>query len=419
MHTLKKISDKSGSIPMLLGLLLPILVMFVGLAIDYTRVIRDREHAQKVLDASLLAGAVAYQGGATFIKAENTAEDYLNANKASSRPYKASFKFDKDRLSGNLKSSTATPVMSVAGFREIEWDVTGEVGYSLPPAIDYALALDISSSMEARGHMPALRSALQEFSQAAFEGVKTDDVSATLVPFANGVSFPERYSRWVNPAKGFIYTRDFVGCFFPEAIGVKATLKSNLPGSYRAAPDLVQVAQNNIFCPRPGTQISFYADNASDLDARIKSLESFQGTATADGLSWAWRTLEPSWSSKFQESSQCPRPHAKENKKVIVLLTDGLPYYRPWNEKKLTDARKDALRRDALREFEAVCEAIAADGRFDLYMIGYGDAMTPEETTALQGCTAGDGSFVRADKANLAQVFKGIARKTVAIALRR
>lgn len=44
-------------------------------------------------------------------------------------------------------------------------------------------------------------------------------------------------------------------------------------------------------------------------------------------------------------------------------------------------------------------------------MIGYGDAMTPEETTALQGCTAGDGSFVRADKANLAQVFKGIARK--------
>lgn len=102
-----------------------------------------------------------------------------------------------------------------------------------------------------------------------------------------------------------------------------------------------------------------------------------------------------------------------------MLLTDGLPYYRPWNEKKLTDARKDALRRDALREFEAVCEAIAADGRFDLYMIGYGDAMTPEETTALQGCTAGDGSFVRADKANLAQVFKGIARKTVAIALRR
>jgi len=414
----KHLSDESGSIAMLTGLMMAILLMAVGLAIDYTRIIRDRQHGQQALDASLLAAAVAYQGGSTKDEAKKAAENYLNANSDPTLPFSVTYEFGGSSVKGQLRSQTSTPIMSIAGYRQVKWNVAGEVGYSAPPAIDYALALDISSSMEAGGHMEALRSALEEFSSTVFKTSKAGDVSVSLVPFANGVSFPPKFASWVSPAKGFVYG-PFVGCFFPEARIPKASLTTTWPGSYRAAPDLVQAAQNNIFCPRPGTQISFYAQNALELDGRIRTLESFQGTATADGLSWAWRTLEPNWKSLFGESSKFPRAHSKEYRKVIILFTDGLPYYKPWNQPKQSKDDKQNLKRIALDDFKAVCAAIQADGRFDLFMIGYGDRMAPDELASLEGCTAGKGSFLRADKANISEVFKSIAATTAQIALRR
>lgn len=411
-------SDESGSIAILTALMIAVLLMAVGFAIDYTRIVSDRQHAQQALDASLLAGAVSYQGGSTKEEAKRAAENYLNANGNASLKYDVAYNFGDASITGKLKSATPTPIMSFFGYRDMKWNVAGEVGYSKPPAIDYSLALDISSSMEAGGHMEALRSALKDFSSSVFNGSKTGDVSVSLVPFANGVSFPPKYASWVNPAKGFIYG-SFVGCFFPEARIPKASLTSTWPGNYRVAPDLVQAAQNNIFCPRPGTQISFYAESASQLDARTSTLESFQGTATADGLSWAWRTLEPNWKPVFGESMRFPRDHSKEYRKVIILFTDGLPYYKPWNKPKQTAQDKQNLRKAALDDFKAVCDAIKADGRFDLYTIGYGDSMSAEEQAALQGCVAGKGEFLRADRTNVSEVFKSIASTTAQIALRR
>lgn len=415
----KYLSNEAGSIAMLAGLIMAILLMAVGFAIDYTRIIRDRQHAQQALDASLLAATVSYQGGSTKEDAKRAARNYLDANTDPSHKFDVTFEFSESSVSGQLRSSTLTPIMSVFGYRDVKWNVGGEVGYSQPPAIDYSLALDISSSMEAGGHMDALRSALEEFSTTAFEGSKPGDVSVTLVPFANGVSFPDKFTKWLKPAKGNAKKDEFVGCFEAEVLHFKASLSKQKLGTYQAAPDLVQVAQNNIFCPRPGTQISFYAETESQLSSRISSLQSYQGTATADALSWAWRTLEPDWQNEFAESSKYPREHSKDYRKVLVLLTDGLPYVRPWSEKKLSDGRKEQLRREALKDFQAVCEAIRADGRFDLYTIGYGDSMTPDESAALQGCTAGKGTFLRANKTNVSQVFKNIARTTAQIALRR
>lgn len=406
--------NKSGSVLVVFAVIIPVLLLAAGVAIDHGQAVREKTIGQGMLDAALLAAAVAYQNKDDEGGARKQALASLNAENKKLDSFVAKFDFGDDEVSGTLESKTKTSIMSMFGYVDLEWNVSGAARYLRPPKVDYSLVIDISQSMDNGGHMGALRSGLLEFSRSAFTGVQAGDVSVTLVPYANAVSFAPEFSKWLSK----INFRAFNGCFNEEREATMASLSKSGLRTYFATPDM-QMSNGRRFCPEAGTQVSFYARDQSELDSRVNTLQSYQGTATPSGLSWGWRTLDPDWRSNFGQSTEFPRSYDNAHKKVLVLFTDGLPYVRPWVDEKVSNEDKESSRQEQLVKFKAVCSAIQADGRIDLYSIGYGDKMDDSEKQALHECTAGSGKYFDADKTTLSNVFKAIVKDGSAIALTR
>ncbi|MFV0294623.1 MAG: pilus assembly protein TadG-related protein [Hyphomicrobiaceae bacterium] len=405
-------NDAKGSVAIITAITFFLLLGAVGGAIDFGKTFFDRNRAQNVLDAGILAAASDYQVKGDREHAELTGKNVIRSHDDGSSIYNPAFTFSDKHVTGTIASGTRTYFLNVLGFSRMLWSVSSTARYLEPPAMDYALAIDISSSMRNGGHMGVLRQALEDFASEAFKNVRHGNVSVSLVPFANSVAFPTKFVTWLaGPPKG-----RFNGCFYQEPRESLASLGTAHVGGYTATPDIV--ASNGYrLCPEAGTRISFYSDTEGRLKQEIRSLDSYQGTATATGLSWAWRTLDPSWQKEFKESGKYPRAYGARNKKVVILFTDGNPYLKLWTNKKQSNEDKDAQRAVALEDFQAVCKAIQADGRIDLFVIGYGSSLDNSEKVVLRNCIAARGKYLDADSGNLGVVLQTIARLTSEIAL--
>lgn len=403
-----------GAVAVLFGLFVLLLIVFSGVAIDYSRAVHDKANAQRVVDAAVLAAAISYQQNGDKGAAIKRAHQVLKAQGVKNNTYTAKFDFKDSEVVGVVNAETKTSLLHIFNFDELKWSIASAANYSSTPIVDYALAIDISSSMRNGGHMPSLRAGLQDFSEAVFSNTRTGDISVSLVPFANGVAFPASFSKWLSP----LSTEPFMGCFFQQSRAKMASLSKDGIATSIATPD-IRMKSGLPYCPRSSTQISFYVDEQDKLDRCIDQLKSYQGTATASGLSWAWRLLDPSWSSEFGQSSEYPKDYAKEHEKILVVFTDGRPFVRPWVDRKVSIAEKDVARAEALEDFKAVCEAIKDDGRVHLFAIGYGKSLTTEAREALQNCVAGEGKYLPADQNNISDVFRSIVLAGRKIALTR
>lgn len=414
MQVKSLVSRDEGAVAVVFAVMLMVTLMFAGVAVDYSRVVSDETKAQRALDAAVLAAASNYQKEGDKSLAIKRANEMLNAQGVKQDTYAATFKFSDDEVVAEITSQTKTSIMKLFTIDEMKWQVVGAANYTSGSIIDYALAIDISSSMRNGGHMPALRAGLEEFSDAVFAGAKSGDVSVSLVPFANAVAFPATFSKWLSSTSVY----PFVGCFYQEPGNAMASLSKAYIGNYDATPDM-RMNSGLRYCPQSDTHVSFFAETQSDFDDRSGALESYQGTATSAGLSWAWRILDPDWQSEFGQSSKYPRAFNNENKKILILFTDGKPYVRPWIDEKISNSEKEEEREEALKEFEAVCAAIKADGRFHLFSIGYGEKLEQDAAVMLKNCVAGEGAYYYADEKNLASVFRAIAGVGHKIALTR
>lgn len=139
-------------------------------------------------------------------------------------------------------------------------------------------------------------------------------------PPPSGTGFHNNYLADSDPPWTWSY--DLV-----DTLGVKHRhdgLQSRTLFKYNGtAPAIIRETGNadtygpNASCPDPVLRLT---TNAAAVDAKIQGLSFWTGggTAISEGLMWAWRTLSPNL--PFADG----KPYASGNRKVIVLMTDGV-----------------------------------------------------------------------------------------------
>ncbi len=134
----------------------------------------------------------------------------------------------------------------------------------------------------------------------------------------------------------------------------------------------------NAACPDPIVPLT---DQRAKLDETIEALRPYKGSGTnvALGLTWGWRTLSPG--APFTEGEAYG---AERNRKIIVLMTDGVNLMQEqnvwWTKSDYTglgyarEARLGTDNRDKIREkldekVLEVCETVKDDHEIEVYTI--------------------------------------------------
>lgn len=110
--------DRSGSIAILFGLVIMVLLGAVGLAIDYSRALSSSEHLQESLDAAVLAGIKADEGqqdsvAMRVLKTNIGKADTMSLNAVFSAP-------DRGLYSGTANAKLKTHFMAMLGMPEFQ-----------------------------------------------------------------------------------------------------------------------------------------------------------------------------------------------------------------------------------------------------------------------------------------------------------
>ena len=115
------VSDESGSVAIMFACMILPLVILMGAAVDYGRVLNIQNRIQLALDAAVLAGRV----GATPSEAETIAAAYFEANyNDSTAPAFATFTKSGDGvLAGSALAEVKTPFAAIAHVEKISLEV--------------------------------------------------------------------------------------------------------------------------------------------------------------------------------------------------------------------------------------------------------------------------------------------------------
>ncbi len=268
--------------------------------------------------------------------------------------------------------------------------------------MEVSLVFDISDSMEASGSIPALERALERFVDNPVFTSANENAVFSLIPYANSVAFSNVHTSWINPIGGYDYSPTFQGCFMPDFADIN-TIFDGQPIAY-AAPQRFN-NHGSPLCPSQNMAAQFFISDSRDVISMVRNIESANGTGTNEALTWGYRSLIPSSAGAFAGNTKFPRSFSPENKKILILLTDGKPVNKMWLEKEKLESEESE------EMFHKTCETIKSSGHeLDVYMIGFGTLKRSGKDLKklLEDCTLGRGYFISANQQTLGDTLSDI-----------
>ncbi|MCB1511187.1 MAG: hypothetical protein KDJ36_09800 [Hyphomicrobiaceae bacterium] len=157
-------TDNKGAIAVLLGVTLSVLVLSIGVAIDFGYQSKVKRDAQKIADAAALAAAANLHNLALLTNtpsksqattAKTVATNFIDANfliafaNKGVRLKSQTVDIENGRASIALSTTHRPFFAGILGISELETTVTAEAGYDIAPSknIDIVFALDTTMSM--------------------------------------------------------------------------------------------------------------------------------------------------------------------------------------------------------------------------------------------------------------------------------
>jgi hypothetical protein len=198
--------DTSAAIAAMAGIMFVPLILFFGLAFDYTNAARIETNLQSSLDAGLLS--VANRGDEfsddpvlrkseidarlyAFLMAAGLQDDVANAIRVEST-------ITSEGISASASTNVPTYLMRVVGFDNLQVRVGASVVAASDAPVEIALALDVTGSMFA--NMATLRSGAQGFIDQVTGGATNPNVKVGVVPFVGAVNIgnPPGRGSWMD-----------------------------------------------------------------------------------------------------------------------------------------------------------------------------------------------------------------------------
>jgi Flp pilus assembly protein TadG len=347
------ITSERGNVAMMFAVMLPVLLTFVGAAVDYSRAVNARSAMQAAVDATaLMISKEANSLSPTDLTTK--AKSYFTALYSHPEVTGVSFAAVYSTNAGSGASvkldaggHMQTDFMKLAGYPSVPLSVSsttkwGNIRYRV------ALALDNTGSMASASKMSELKKAAKKLIDDFYSMASTnEDVYISIVPFARDVNIgPERkdepwikWTDWDGKNKDEVctkpeYTRkrrcednggdwinvtashsDWNGCVMDRDKDYDTT---NATPSAAVAGTMVWAEQYDA-CPAKMIGMTSVKASKQTLVNKINEMQPNGATNQGIGAFWAWMT--------HATSGPFPTPSKDSNyvyQDVIVLLTDGL-----------------------------------------------------------------------------------------------
>jgi hypothetical protein len=402
--------NRSGAIAPLFILISTALLIAAGLALDYARTLNERSEAQNVADLMALAAAreLSLGRGEQAARAEATAlfETHFGPGAERRFDFELGEKNGIRRVEVVITGQTRTTLMRAgtallrfagSDVREsVAWTVAAESAIDATQ-LEIAIVADVSNSMLGE-KFTELKNALKQLVGALFpDGGTYTGRRVTLIPFADTVNFGNNARPWL--LKTLTKSREFKGCLpeqkfrWYESLNMGAENNSG-PGTFT----LYVSPYNGTYptCPPKGSEAVFMASDPKPLLSRIDNLKLGLGTGTYIATAWGWRALSPEWRGHFPGTGSYPLDHGPNNRKILILLTDGKPV--------VFTGSGHPNHAQALDYTNRVCNAIKSQAKIDMYVIGLAmgeDFQDARVAQVFQNCVSGNGKFFDTEAAGL------------------
>ena len=336
----KRPTGEDGSMTILTVMLLSMMLIFGGIAVDIMRFETNRARLQATLDRSVLAAADLSVCLDPSQDTEAIVEDYIE---------KAGFADELEEVtvvqSANSCAVSATASLEVdtiffsnVGIDTLSTGAGSAATESLSDA-EISLVVDISGSMGWDGRIEALRPAAVEFVNTVFDSFEPGSVSMSLVPYSTQVNVGEdildafpgmnRYHNYSHCANLTSAMYDEVGFDMATSIDQTAHFDADSYSYNRSYWGASRFVCN----PDPNSEVIAHAHEPGMLTTRINQLQPYEWTSIEMGAKWGLALLDPSTAdiTAYLESQGVvdqlvddrPLEYGGDSMKVMVLMTDG------------------------------------------------------------------------------------------------
>lgn len=330
---------EDGSVAVIFALIMLMLCLFVGAAIDIGRWLHARQQTLAAIDAAVLAGGRMLQlDPRNESDAIGAAMKYYSANTVNRIPLlseNVSFSptNDKTAFTGSNDALLETVFLKLAHIDTLPLRLSSKAQIGNPESsVEVSLILDMTGSMAGR-KLEALKEAATDLVTIVL-GRERGDARVALVPYSNSVnvgSYAElargaiasgtcsnpgcKKFRFKNP-QGQTPTHDISSCV-SERVGVEAYTD--------ASPSVARVGTNypSSNNPCPSTELVALTTDRASLEGKIRAFRASGSTGGHIGIGWGWYVLSPRWSGVFSGDNAPSAYGDEKNKKIAVLMTDG------------------------------------------------------------------------------------------------
>lgn len=398
-----------GSVAITFGLILGVLLLFIGLAVDIARLNYVRSELQSSLDAASLAAAKLLDTQtATTAEIQAMAAAYFQANIKNDKLHGATvanFTATPDFTTGTVKATVDIdlPMYFAHAGKSIKSTAFKPASSSTYKTLrlEVAMALDITGSMNdpSTDGMPkiqALKAVAKDFIDELYaHNPQPGFVRVGLLPWSASIN--------VGPYASAVAGYGSDNCVVDRQGSAAYT---DAPPSWAAPISRGSSSLNPWYsCPSdPPQPLQDLRDTGlrSDFKQAINNIHATGGTAGHIGAAWGWYMLSPNWSNVW--GTYAARPYADNVKKILILLTDGMfntAYNNGGGALVSPESVDPAVAGSSPNQALNICaniKAAAPSGQaITIYTIGF---TTPPEAEALLKACGGAANFYNADNAS-------------------
>jgi Flp pilus assembly protein TadG len=328
--------DTSGAVALVLGLAIVPMVLAGGLAIDFYRAGSAKAQVQASLDASVLAGAAASPNSTEAERTKAALDAFevnLRGGVASGLKGTPDVSYDNGRITVSYSGDLPTSLLAVGGFNDMTIGASSTATMNKPARAEIVLALDYSGSMDkiSSGALKyvTMKNAAIDMVNGLTDNGKNTEVRFGLVPFSHHV-YTTLPSNMVVGATGGTWTGCTQDRQYPYNTQVAAPQAGNDDTKWGQPQAPVHSSEGCGPYPAKKLVVRELTGDHSGTTSQLQAMRPNAWTHIALGMEFAWQVVDPGAPYAARSFSD------DENKKFIVLLTDGKqtePGFGPGNSR--------------------------------------------------------------------------------------
>lgn len=309
------LGDERGSVAILFTLMLVVLMVAAGVAVDYARLLHARMGLASAADAAALAaGRALGEGVRSDGEIRELAESFFRANLGSADTFgdlsAFSVAIDRDAATVQVDATATVPMTltRMAGVESVDVPVVAATASSQRD-VELSLVLDVTGSMgQPASKIADLRAAADDLVELMLpDAGRPGKVRIALAPYAASVNAGSLFRAVTGRASG-------TGCVFERSGGARFDEDAPAAGSYLGY-------DRNVVCPSAPVQP--LTDSKATLKSQISRLRPDGYTAGHIGTAWGWYLVSPRWSGIWPAASRPAAYDTRKTIKAVLLMTDG------------------------------------------------------------------------------------------------